>query len=149
AAVPVQFSSMEERLAGVMEPTQFRATLLGVLGLVALVLSAIGLIGVASYGVARRRGEIGLRMALGATPAGVQRLFLRTGVGPIVIGGFAGVLAALFLSRTLAPFLFGVEPHDPATLIGACTVLIVCGIGANWLPARRAAHIDPMRVIRS
>jgi putative ABC transport system permease protein len=149
ASVPLAFGSLEDRLARVLEPTQFRASLLGTLGLVALALAAIGLVGVAAYGAARRRAEIGLRMALGATPGAIQWLFLRTGVGPIAIGGGGGILAALFLSRTLAQFLFGVDPHDGTTLGAACGVLIVCGFLANWWPARRASRVDPMRVLRS
>jgi ABC-type antimicrobial peptide transport system permease subunit len=87
-------------------------------------------------------------MALGATPRMIQQLFLRTGVQPIAIGGAAGATAALFLSRTLVNFLFGVSPRDASTLAETCGVLVVCGLIANWLPARRAARVDPMRAMR-
>jgi predicted permease len=148
ATVPLSFSSMATRAQALLETSQFRARLLGVLGIVALVLAAVGLVGVASYGVARRRAEIGLRMALGASPRKIQQLFLRTGVLPIAAGGIAGATAALFLSRTLTEFLFDVNPRDASTLAATCGVLLVCGLIANWWPARRAARVDPMTAMR-
>jgi predicted permease len=125
------------------------AILSGFFGALALALAALGLYGVTAYGVSRRRAEIGVRMALGAEAAGVIRLVLgRVGwlVGSGLIAGLAlSWWASRFISQTL---LYGVTPHDTMTFVTAAGVLIAVSAAAAWLPARRAARIDPVQVLR-
>ncbi|HKW00670.1 MAG TPA: FtsX-like permease family protein, partial [Vicinamibacterales bacterium] len=124
------------------------ALLASAFGVVALSLTALGLYGVTSYGVARRRVEIGIRIALGSQPAAVVRLVvLRTGLA--VMAGLAiGVGASLWLSRYIAPLLFDVGPRSPAGWVTAAIVLIATGAAAAWLPTRRATRVDPVSVLR-
>jgi putative ABC transport system permease protein len=147
-SVPPVFSTMAARMTKVLEPGRFRARLLGVLAGLALVLAAVGIFGVVSYGVARRRQEIGIRMALGAAPGRIAVLVLRSGLGPVVTGALAGSLAALFLARTLTDYLFQVAPRDALTLAASAGTLMLAGLLANWWPAYLAARVDPMRTLR-
>src|SRR5262245_51489239 len=119
-----------------------------IFAMVALVLAAIGVYGVAGYAVAQRTQEIGTRMALGATPADVLRLVVGQGFWPVAIGLGAGALVALGFGRLLEGLLVGVRPHDPSTL--ATTVALLGGIAllASYLPARRATRIDPVTELR-
>jgi putative ABC transport system permease protein len=124
------------------------AALSGFFGGLALLLAALGLYGVTAYSVNRRRPEIGIRMALGASAAGVSRLVL-VRVGWLVgVGVVAGALLSLWASHFVSSLLFGVAPRDPATFVGAAVVLVAVGALSGWLPARRAARIDPARVLR-
>ena len=117
-------------------------------GVLALLLSAVGLYGTMSYSVSRRRAEIGLRMALGAAPAGVTALVLRRAATLIAVGLVAGGATVLWAAKFVGPLVFGLEPRDPATLAVAALVLTVIGALAGWLPARRAARMDPASVLR-
>lgn len=117
-------------------------------GGLALLLAAIGLYGTLAYAVTRRMREIGIRLALGAQPGTVLRLILGDAMRLVGWGLVAGVPLALLTARTLRSFLFGVGPHDPAALIGACFVLAVTAIVAAYAPARRAARVDPMVTLR-
>jgi putative ABC transport system permease protein len=124
------------------------ALLSGFFGALALLLAAVGLYGVTAYAVARRRTEIGIRMALGAAPSSVVRLVLSrvsllVGIGVLVGGG-----VSLWASKFVASLLYGLEPRDPATLIGAAVTLAGVGVVAGWLPAWRASRIDPAEVLR-
>ena len=111
-------------------------------------MTALGLYGVTSYGVARRRVEIGIRIALGSQPAAVIRLVvLRTGLA-VMAGLVIGIAASLWLSRYIAPLLFGVAPRSPAAWATAAVVLIATGVAAAWLPTRRATRVDPIDVLR-
>jgi ABC-type antimicrobial peptide transport system permease subunit len=103
---------------------------------------------VTRYAVTRRRAEIGLRIALGAARHTVIQLVLRRVAAPIVAGIAIGVVLSLWASRFVGTLLFGLEPRDPATLVGASAVLLALGLFAGWLPARRAARIDPVAVLR-
>ncbi|HEX4565831.1 MAG TPA: FtsX-like permease family protein, partial [Vicinamibacterales bacterium] len=136
-------------LTAALRQERLVAILSGFFGALALGLAALGLFGVTSYGVNRRRAEIGVRMALGAEPGGVVRLVLgRVGwlVGSGVVVGIAlSWWATQFISATL---LYGVTPHDKATLVAAAAVLIAVSAAAAWLPARRASRIDPVHVLR-
>jgi ABC-type antimicrobial peptide transport system permease subunit len=117
-------------------------------GGLALFLAAIGLYGVMSYAVSRRRTEIGIRMALGASPAAAVRMVLgRAGV-LVGIGIVVGAALSLWVVRFASPLLFGLQPRDPVTLAGAAVVLAVIGTAASWIPAGRASRIDPARVLR-
>jgi putative ABC transport system permease protein len=118
-------------------------------GGLALLLAAIGLFGITSYSVSRRRREIGIRMALGAAPGAVLRSVLSGVFLLVAIGVTIGAGLSVWASRFAAPLLFGLGPHDPATLVGAVAVLVGVGLLAGWLPARHAARIDPAVVLRS
>jgi ABC-type antimicrobial peptide transport system permease subunit len=104
--------------------------------------------GVLSYLVDQRRGEIGVRMALGASPASVRRMIVGQSGILIAAGVLAGAAASLLTARALASMLFGVEPSDLPTLVLAATVIAVTGLAAAWLPATRAARISPIESLR-
>jgi putative ABC transport system permease protein len=124
------------------------ALLAGFFGALALLLAGLGLYGVTSYAVTRRRIEIGIRMALGAAPIGVVRLILSR-VALLVGSGVAiGAIAGLWASKFVASLLYGLEPHDPLTFIGGAITLGAIGGVAGWLPAWRASRIDPAAVLR-
>jgi ABC-type antimicrobial peptide transport system permease subunit len=124
------------------------AMLSGFFGALALLLAALGLYGVMTYVVSRRQTEIGIRMALGATPAASVRFVLQRVVVLVGIGVVLGAGLSIWAARFATPLVFGVQPRDPATLAGAATVLAAIGALAGWLPARRASRIDPARVLR-
>jgi len=124
------------------------AMLSGFFGGLAMLLAALGLYGVTSYAVSRRRAEIGIRMALGAAPSGVVRLVLARVTALVAIGVAVGAGVSVWASRFVATLLFGLEPRDPATLVGAATILAAIGAIAGWLPAYRASRIDPAEVLR-
>jgi predicted permease len=123
-------------------------SLLTVLGLVALTLSAMGLYGVLAYVVSQRTQEMGVRMALGASPAAVQRQFLRQGLGMVAIGVAAGLVGAFVLARWLSSFLYGLSPFDPLTYVGVTLLLGCVALLSCYLPSRRATRIDPIIALR-
>jgi len=125
------------------------AMLSGFFGALALLLAAIGLYGITSYAVGRRRTEIGIRMALGAAPAGVIRLVLTRVAWLVALGILAGAAAAYLAATFVSSLLFGLTPRDPITLAGAVGVLAIIGAIAGWVPAWRASRIDPARVLRN
>jgi putative ABC transport system permease protein len=135
----VNASVIQERLV---------AMLSGFFGALALLLAGLGLYGVTSYAVSRRRTEIGIRMALGAEPAGVVRLVLRRVAVLVGMGIIAGAGASLWASRFVATLLYGTKPWDVSTLTAGIVVLAAIGALAGFLPARRASRIDPARVLR-
>jgi ABC-type antimicrobial peptide transport system permease subunit len=118
-------------------------------GGLALLLAAIGLYGVMSYTVARRTTEIGVRMALGARRTDVASLVLLDIFRLMAIGSVIGIAAAVLLARYVESLVFGLKPHDPVTLAASVLVLGVIGLIAGYLPARRAARIDPMLALRA
>jgi ABC-type antimicrobial peptide transport system permease subunit len=124
------------------------AMLSGFFGALALFLAALGLYGVMTYAVSRRRTEIGIRMALGAAPSAAVRLVLQRAAVLVAIGVAAGAAMALWAVRFATPLLFGLRPRDPATLVGAAVVLASIASLASWIPAARASRIDPARVLR-
>ena len=125
------------------------ATLSGFFAALAAALAMIGLYGVMSYVVARRRNEIGIRLALGAEPGGVVRMILGEAGVMLLVGLAAGALLAVFAARATATLLFGVQPWDPATLAASAVSLAVVGLAASWLPARRASRIEPATALRA
>ncbi len=124
------------------------AWLCSFLALLAVLLSYIGLYGLMAYNVARRTGEIGIRMALGAQPRDVARTIVREAVMLAAAGVAAGVPVALILAQAIRGGLYGIEPSDPATLIGGIALLLTVSILAAWIPARRASRIDPLAALR-
>ena len=129
-------------------PARMAANVLGSFGLLALVLAAIGIYGVMSYVVAGRTREIGLRMALGAQLHQVRQLILRQGMMLAGIGLILGLAVVFVLARFLTSMLYGVSPSDPVTFLGITFLLGMVALLACYLPARRAARIDPMIAIR-
>jgi ABC-type antimicrobial peptide transport system permease subunit len=124
------------------------ATLSSFFGLLAALLASVGLYGVMAYTTARRRREIGVRLALGAEPARVRRLVLRGAVAQVLAGIAAGLPAALAVTRWIESQLFGVEPADPWTFAAATALLAGVALLAGYLPARRASQVNPAIVLR-
>ena len=121
----------------------------GVFALMALALATIGVYGVVSYAVSHRTREIGIRIALGALAANVIRLIIRRGITLAAIGVLLGVVFAFIATRTMASLLYGVRPSDPVAFGFAVILLLAVTIGASWIPARRAARLDPVRALRA
>jgi hypothetical protein len=140
--------SMEEQLEPWTAPERTIASVVSVFGGVALVLAAIGLYGVLSYSVARRQGEIAVRMALGARGSRVVAMILGETVRLVAIGLAAGAALAWIAVRIVRDSLFGVAPGDPATVAAAIALLVVVALAAAFLPARRASRLDPMTALR-
>ena len=140
--------SIEEQMAPLMAQDRSTAQLAVVFGCVALTLAAGGLYGVLSYGITRRRGEIAVRIALGARPGGVVAMILRE-TGVLLIGGLAlGAGLAYAASRLVGSRLYGVAPQDPVTMAAAAGLLGLVALGAAYPPARRASRVDPMAALR-
>lgn len=144
----VTLRPLADRVEAAMTQERVVAALSAFFGALALLLAGLGLYGVTSYAVNRRRTEIGIRMALGASPGGVVVLVLRRAAILIGIGIIAGAAVSLWASRFVSPLLFGLQPRDPVTLVAATLLLVTIGVLASWLPARRASRIDPARVLR-
>lgn len=149
AGVPVtDVATLPEALrASVAEP-RFRTTLLAVFGCLALVLATVGIYGVISFSVSRRTREIGVRVALGATPANLGRLVIGESVMLALVGLAAGIPAALLLTHWLSSLLFGVNPGDPLTFTAVAFLLTLGAAAAAYVPARRAMRVDPMTALR-
>ncbi len=139
---------LEASLAASLFPARAAAVLVGVFGLLALVLAAVGLYGVVAYSVARRTREIGIRMAIGAEPVAVLRLVLGQGLAMAAIGVAAGGTIALWATKLLAGSLYGVATTDPVTYLGAAALLLAVSAAANGVPALRAARVGPMVALR-
>ncbi len=118
-------------------------------GALALLLAMIGLYGVTAYSVVQRQGEIGIRMALGAQRKTVLWLVMRDVALMLGVGTMLGTLAALLLARLVTSLLFNVKANDPVTLAAAAVALAIAAAAAAYLPARRAARMDPMRALRN
>jgi len=147
--LPVEANTMTEHLGFALLPQRIGAAVLGVFGAVAALLAAFGLYGVMSYVVSQRTAEIGIRMALGARAHDVRMLVVRRALALTVTGLGLGLAGALAVTRVLAAFLVDVGPTDPATLASVAVLFTAVALLASWLPARRAAAVDPMRALRS
>jgi putative ABC transport system permease protein len=139
---------VDELVAGSLGERRFNASLLAVFAGIALFLAAVGLYGTMSFAVGRRTREIGVRMALGARPADVLRMVLGEGLRLAAVGLCGGLVAAAALTWTMRGLLFGVTTADPLTFAGITLLLLAVALLATWVPARRAARVDPMRAIR-
>ncbi len=144
-----RMSRYDDQVADNFVEDRLLARLTGLFGILALVLASIGLYGVMSYFVARRTGEIGIRMALGATRAGVIAMILRGAMWQIVAGLAIGIPAALYAGYLMKSQLFGVGSYDPVAMTGATAVLAACAALAGFIPARRAASVEPMQALRT
>jgi putative ABC transport system permease protein len=140
--------TLEAAVSASIDQRRFTMLLLAGFAGVALLLAAIGLYGVIAYSVAQRAREIGIRTALGATRYDVLALVLRQGLVLAGAGVLLGIGGALGLTRVLREFLYEVKPADPTTFAGVSLVLLLVALVASWLPARHAAHIDPMTALR-
>jgi predicted lysophospholipase L1 biosynthesis ABC-type transport system permease subunit len=130
-------------------PRRLNAALMSSFGILAVIIAAVGIAGVLAFSVSARTNEIGIRMSLGADRGQVQRMILREGGVLLAVGLGLGVAGAFFAARVIRELLFGVAPHDPATFIGVALIMAAIGIGACWIPALRAARIDPAITMRS
>ena len=130
-------------------PRRLNAVLVSSFGILAVIIAAVGIAGVLAFSVSARTNEIGIRMSLGADSGRVQRMVLMEGGVLLAIGLALGVGGALLASRLIRGLLFGVAPQDPVTLVGVAVMMAVVGVGACWLPALRAARIDPAVAIRA
>jgi predicted permease len=131
-----------------MARTSFTMLLLAIAAAVALLLGGVGIYGVVSYAVSQRTREIGVRMALGARRSDISRMVLREAMAVTLLGVAAGLACALALTRLMLALLFGVSPTDPGTLAAVPVLLAAVALLASWLPARRAAAIEPLEAIR-
>ena len=146
--VPVKFTTMEASLAENTAAPRFRTLLLAIFAGLAACLAMAGVYGVMAYVVGQRSSEIGLRMALGASSGDVLRLVLRQGLTLAAIGLVIGLAGAFAASRLLTSMLFEVKPNDPLTYAGVALLLGIVALAASYIPARRAARIDPLDALR-
>jgi len=144
-----KFASLEQEVANSLWQSRLRGWLLGFFSIVALALAATGLSGAIAYGVAQRTREIGVRMALGATRAGILRLVLSQGMRAVALGIVAGIAGALFVSRLLSASLYGISGTDLTSYGAACLVLAATACIAALIPARRASQINPIEALRT
>jgi predicted permease len=140
--------AMRESMSFALTPARLAGTILGISGLIALLLAAVGVYGVVSYATSRRTQELGIRMAVGARPNDVLRLVLREGMQRAFIGVIVGVALSFVAARALRGLLYGLGPSDPVTLVGVSSLLVCVVAAAIYFPARRAMRIDPMETLR-
>jgi ABC-type antimicrobial peptide transport system permease subunit len=149
ATLPIQrFTSQTEQISQRFAQERLFATAYTAFGALALVLACIGLFGLMSYNVARRTNEIGIRMALGAQRATVLRMVMRESMLLVGLGVVLGLTAALWAGRFVSAVLFGLSATDALTITAAVTSILVVSALAGYLPARRAANVDPMDALR-
>jgi putative ABC transport system permease protein len=140
--------SMETLIGASVASRRFIMVLLAGFAGVALLLALAGIYGVLAYAVSRRVSEIGVRLALGATPRGVLRLIVAQGMKPVVLGVAAGVVAAVFLTRVMTGLLYGVSATDVVTYAGVAGILGAAALVSCWIPARQATRMDVVASLR-
>jgi predicted permease len=140
--------TQQEQIDDTMSTERALAALAGGFGLLALALACVGIYGIMAYSVANRRNEIGIRLALGAQPGQVRGMILRESTWLAIVGILVGVGAALGLTRLVKSMLYGIEPNDPATICCGVLILLAVALAASWIPARRAAGVEPMEALR-
>jgi putative ABC transport system permease protein len=143
-----EIRTVDDRLAELSAPRRFETWLLGGFSAIGLLLAAFGIYGLLHHLVAQRTQEIGIRMALGATPASVARLVMIHGMRFAVVGTAIGVAASLGLTRLMGHLLFGVSATDPLTFAAATAFLLLVAAAASYFPARRAKKLDPLLLLR-
>jgi len=148
--VPItNVQSMEEVVSTATAPARWSTTLLGAFAGVALITAVLGVFGLLSYTVTQRARELGIRIALGASSGGVQRLVLSHGLVLVAVGLVVGLAGALALTRFMQSLLYGVTPTDPITFVGVSGLLVLAAASASLIPARRATRIDPITALRA
>jgi putative ABC transport system permease protein len=140
--------TMEDAMAESVTQPRLRTILLALLSAIALILSLIGVYGVMAYSVSERTHEIGVRIALGASPAEIRALIMSEGTRLAAVGIAIGVAGALAMSRALSALLFGISATDPITFVIAAAALALAALAAAYAPARRAGRIDPVVLLR-
>ncbi len=146
--LPVEIGMLDQQVNKLAARPRFDAVLLAIFAALGVALAGIGLYGLMSFMVAQRTQEIGVRMALGATPGGIVRMVLRHAAAWTGVGAAVGTAGALFVTRLLESMLFGVGSRDPWTLAAAMGVLFSAALAAAWIPARHAARVDPVEALR-
>jgi ABC-type antimicrobial peptide transport system permease subunit len=139
---------MEDLLSDSVARPRFRTFVFLVLGTLAIVLAVTGIYGVISYLVSQRTREIGIRVALGAQRRTVLNLIIRQGMSLALVGAVIGLIAAFVLTRLMKGLLYGVEATDPLTYASITILLLLVSLAACWIPARRAAKVDPLVALR-
>jgi putative ABC transport system permease protein len=147
--VPLRIVLQEQVVEDSLASRRFVMLLLGGFSGIGLLLAGVGIYGVVAYSVARRTREMGIRVALGADPASVGRMVMRSSMKLVVGGIIAGIAGALLSSRLLQSLLYEVRPGDPATLVGVTTILVLTALLASWFPARAGTRTDPMVTMRA
>jgi putative ABC transport system permease protein len=149
-SVPAEnIRTMAEIRAGSIADRELTTLLLNIFGFIALFLATIGVYGTVASSVSQRRHEMGVRMALGARSADVRRMVVVQGIRPVAIGLGLGLIAATASTTVLEGLLYNVSPTDPVTFVAVAAILVAVAVLASTLPARRAARVDPMTVLRS
>jgi putative ABC transport system permease protein len=143
-----QFQTMQDIVSASVAERRFQLSLVLVFAGIALVLACLGIFGVVSYTVAQRRGEMGIRLALGATAGNLKSMVVRQGLVPVIVGLAGGIFGALALGRVMEGMLFGVRAGDPWTLAGVSLVLIGVAAAACYIPALRVSRADPLTALR-
>jgi predicted permease len=144
----VKVRTQDEQIESALQQERLFVTLTSGFGLLALALACVGIYGVMAYQVANRTNESGIRLALGAQPGQVRGMILRESTGLAAMGVIVGVAAALGLTRLVKSMLYGIEAWDPVTMIGGVLILLAVALAASWIPARRAAGVQPMEALR-
>jgi predicted permease len=144
----IDIRTQKEQIDSALQIERTFAALTSGFGLLALALACVGIYGIMAYSVANRRNEIGIRLALGAQPGQVRGMILCESTWLAIAGIVAGTGAALGLTRLVKSMLYGIQPWDPATIVGGVLILLAVALAASWIPARRAAGVQPMEALR-
>ena len=144
----VNVRAQQAQIDSDLEDERLLVSLTSAFGFLALVLASVGMYGLLAYSVAQRTKEIGIRMAIGAVPRQMLAMVLRESLSLSVAAIGIGLMAALLVARFVKSMLFGIAPSDPVVLFGATVLLMIVAVGASWLPARRAANVQPMEALR-
>ncbi len=140
--------TQDEQIAANLRQERIFAVLTSGFGVLALVLACVGIYGIMAYTVVQRTSEIGVRLALGAIPRQVLEMILREASRISIAGITIGLGASFVLARFVRSMLYGIAATDPVTLLGAALILLLVALGASWIPARRAAGVQPMEALR-
>ncbi len=141
--------TMEQYISASIAQQRFSGTLIGVFALIAVILAVLGIYGVIAYSVSQRSRELGIRIALGATPGHILKLVVRNGMTQVLIGVTIGLAASLFLTKVISSLLYGVSATDPTIFVAIPALFIVVALTACYIPARRATKVDPLSVLKA
>jgi predicted permease len=144
----IDVRTMKEQVESTMSNERIFAQLTGAFGVLALVLACIGIYGIMAYTVVKRTSEMGIRFALGARPGQVRGMILRESTGLALVGIAIGLAGAIALARLIKSMLYGIMPSDPLTLTAGVALLLLVALASSWIPARRAAGVQPMEALR-